>query len=126
MKFSELAKDIQDRLIQERKNLHSKNINTSYEVLVYNEAGTRFFNARRVQGSYQDNRGNYMPFGGGSKWNLRYGEVGWRSFRNPVGELDAELCTGRLFGKSSNGTQIPKSVSSKKEVLDLINQIGIF
>lgn len=126
MKFSELAKEVQERLIKERNNLHSKNINTSYEVLVYNEAGTRFFNARRVQGSWQDNRGNYMPFGGGSKWNIKYGEVGWRSFRNPVGEVDAELCMGRLFGKSSNGTQIPKSVGSKKEVLALINQIGIF
>lgn len=65
MKFSELAKEVQDRLIKEKKSLHSKNINTSYEVLVYNEAGSRFFNARRVQGSWQDNRGNHMPFGGG-------------------------------------------------------------
>lgn len=126
MKFSELAKEVQDRLIKEKKSLHSKNINTSYEVLVYNEAGSRFFNARRVQGSWQDNRGNHMPFGGGSKWIIQYGEIGFRTYRNPCGEVDAELCMGRVFGKASNGTQIPKSVGSKKEVLELINQIGIF
>lgn len=126
MKFSELAKQVQERLVKEKNNLHSKNINTSYEVLVYNEAGSRFFNAKRVQSSWQDNRGSYMPFGGGSKWILRYGEVGFRTYRNPVGEMDAELCMGRLFGKSSNGTSIPKSVDTKKEVLAIIDQIGIF
>lgn len=126
MKFSELSKEIQEKLIKEKKNIRSKNINSSYEVLVYNEAGSRFFNARRVQDSFQDNRGNYMPFGGGSKWNIQYGEIGFRTYRNPCGEMDAELCMGRLFGKAKNGTQIPKSVGSKKEVLALIDQIGIF
>jgi hypothetical protein len=126
MKFSELAKQVQERLVKEKNNLHSKNINTSYEVLVYNEAGSRFFNAKRVQGSWQDNRGSYMPFGGGSKWILRYGEVGFQTYRNPFGEMDAELCMGRLFGKSSNGTSIPKSVGTKREVLAIIDQIGIF
>ena len=53
MKFSELAKQVQERLVKEKNNLHSKNINTSYEVLVYNEAGSRFLNAKRVQGSWK-------------------------------------------------------------------------
>lgn len=126
MKFSELAKQVQERLVKEKNNLHSKNINTSYEVLVYNEAGSRFLNAKRVQGSWQNNRGSYMPFGGGSKWILRYGEVGFQTYRNPFGEMDAELCMGRLFSKSSNGTSIPKSVGTKREVLAIIDQIGIF
>lgn len=126
MKFSELAKQVQERLVKEKNNLHSKNINTSYEVLVYNEAGSRFFNAKRVQSSWQDNRGSYMPFGGGSKWIIQYGEVGFLTYRNPFGEMDAELCMGRLFSKSSNGTSIPKSVGTKREVLAIIDQIGIF
>ena len=125
MRFSELPKHVQDTLAEAKCRLHLKKVNTAYEVLVYNEAGTRFFNAKRVQGSWQGN-GAYMPFGGGSKWTIRYGEMGFRSCRNPFGEIDAEMCMGRIFGKSSNGTLIPKSVATKKEVLALIAQIAIF
>ena len=126
MKFSELPQQIQEKLTKDKANLHLKNINTSYEVLVYNEAGTRFFNAKRVQSSWQDNNGNYMPYGGGSKWTIKYGEMGFRTCRNPFGGIDAELRMGKTFGKSKNGTVIPNSVATKKEVLALIAQIGIF
>ena len=126
MKFSELPKQVQETLAKEKGLLHLKKINTPYEVLVYNETGTRFFNARRVQSAWQDNNGNYMPYGGGSKWVIKYGEVGFRTCRNPFGEIDAELCMGKTFGKSKNGTVIPQSVATKKEVLALIAQIGIF
>lgn len=125
MRFSDLPQQIQDSLTSEQGRLHLKQVNTAYEVLMYNKAGTRYFNARRVQGSWQGN-GVYMPFGGGSEWTIRYGEMGFRSRRNPFGGIDAELCMGRAFGKSSNGTVIPKSVGTKKEVLALIAKIGIF
>ena len=126
MKFSELPKQVQEKLTKDKEDLYLKKINTSYEVLVYNKAGTRFFNARRNQSSWQDDNGNYMPYGGGSKWTIKYGEMGFRTCRNPFGEIDAELRMGKTFGKSSNGTVIPKSVGTKKEVLALIAQIGIF
>lgn len=126
MKFSELPEQVQETLAKEKGLLHLKKINTPYEVLVYNEAGTRFFNARRVQSAWQDNNGNYMPYGGGSKWTIKYGEMGFRTCRNPFGEIDAELRMGKTFGKSKNGTVIPNSVATKKEVLALIDQIGIF
>lgn len=126
MKFSELPKQVQEKLTKDKEDLYLKKINISYEVLVYNEAGTRFFNARRNQSSWQDNNGNYMPYGGGSKWTIKYGEMVFRTCRNPFGEIDAELRMGKTFGKSSNGTVIPKSVGTKKEVLALIAQIGIF
>ena len=125
MRFSELPEQVQETLAEAKCRLHLKQVNTAYEVLVYNETGTRFFNARRVQSSWQGN-GAYMPFGGGSEWTVRYGEMGFRTFRNPFGGIDAELCMSRAFGKSSNGTVIPKSVGTKKEVLALIAQIGIF
>ena len=101
MKFSELPKQVQEALTKEKGLLHLNlnKINTSYEVLIYNEAGTRFFNARRVQSAWQDNNGNYMPYGGGSKWVIKYGEMGFRTCRNPFGEIDAELCMGKTFGK---------------------------
>ena len=126
MKFSELSQQVQDSLTSEMSLLHLKQVNTAYEVLVYNKTGTRFFNAKRVQSSWHDNNGNYMPYGGGSKWTIKYGEMGFRTCRNPFGEIDAELRMGNTFGKSKNGTVIPNSVATKKEVLALIAQIGIF
>ena len=125
MKFSELSQQVQEALTKEKGLLHLKKVNTAYEVLVYNKTGTRFFNAKRVQSSWQDN-GAYMPFGGGSVWTIKYGEMGFRTCRNPFGGIDAELRMGKTFGKSKNGTVIPKSVGTKKEVLALIAQIGIF
>ena len=125
MRFSELPQQVQDSLTSEQSLLHLKQVNTAYEVLVYNKTGTRFFNARRIQSSWQGN-GAYMPFGGGSEWTIRYGEMGFRTCRNPFGGIDAELRMGKTFGKSKNGTVIPNSVATKQEVLALIAQIGIF
>lgn len=125
MRFSELPQQVQDSLTSEQSLLHLKQVNTAYEVLVYNKPGTRFFHARRVQSSWQGN-GAYMPFGGGSVWSINYGEMGFRLCRNPFGEIDAELRMGKTFGKSKNGTVIPKSVGTKREVLALITEIGIF
>ena len=125
MRFTDLPQQVQDALTSEMSHLHLKQVNTAYEVIVYNKTGTRFFHARRVQSSWQGN-GAYMPFGGGSVWTIEYGEMGFRSCRNPFGELDAELRMGKTFGKSKNGTVIPKSVGTKREVLALIAEIGIF
>ena len=125
MRFSELPQQVQDSLTTEKSRLHLKQVNTAYEVLMYNKAGSRYFNARRVQDSWQGN-GVYMPFGGGSKWIIKYGEMGFRLVRDPFGGIGAELCMGRRFGKSKNGTVIPNSVATKAEVLVLIAQIGIF
>ena len=125
MRYSELPQQVQDSLTSEQSLLHLKQVNTAYEVLVYNKTGTRFFHARRVQSSWQGN-GTYMPFGGGSVWSINYGEMGFRLCRNPFGEIDAELRMGKTFGKSKNGTVIPKSVGTKREVLALIDEIGIF
>ena len=55
----------------ERLNLHNRSINSAYEVLLYNQPGTRYFHARRHQNSWYDDKGNYMPFGGGSEWTLQ-------------------------------------------------------
>ena len=125
MRADELPKEVQETLAEAKGRLHLKQVNTAYEILMYNKAGSRYFNARRVQDSWQGN-GVYMPFGGGSRWVIRYGEMAFRTHRNPFGGIDAEMCFGRAFGKSSNGTVIPKSVGTKKEVLALIAQIGIF
>ena len=125
MHFTELPQEVQETLAMAKSRLHLKQINTAYEVLRYNKNGTRYFHARRVQGSWQGN-GVYMPFGGGSKWSIKYGEMGFRTHRNPFGGIDAEMCMGRAFGKSSNGTIIQQSVATKRDVLELLAKIGIF
>ena len=125
MHYRELPIEVQESLAEAKSRLHLKQINTAYEVLMYNKAGSRYFNARRVQGSWQGN-GVYMPFGGGSKWTIKYGEIGFKTHRNPFGGIDAELGMGRKFDKSANGTVIPQFVASKREVLALLTAIGIF
>jgi hypothetical protein len=125
MKFSDLPIEIQQRLNSERLNLRNSSINSAYEVLLYNKSGTRFFSARRHQSSWQDDKGNYMPFGGCSEWTVRYGCVGFARKKQVIG-YDYELVEGKLYSKSSNGTVIPSSVKTKKEVLSIAKSIGIF
>ena len=125
MKFSELPIDTQQRLNDERSKLSNRSINNANEVLLYNQSGSRFFSARRHQSSWQDDKGNYMPFGGGSEWTVRYGCVGFARKKQVIG-YDHELAEGKLYSKSSNGTVIPSSVKTKKEVLSIAKSIGIF
>lgn len=125
MKFSELPIDTQQRLNDERSKLSNRSINNANEVLLYNQSGSRFFSARRHQSSWQDDKGNYMPFGGGSEWTVRYGCVGFARKKQVIG-YDYELVEGKLYSKSSNGTVIPTSVKTKKEVLSIAKSIGIF
>lgn len=124
MKFSDLPIEIQQRLNCERLNLRNRSINSAYEVLLYNQLGTRYFHARRHQNSWSDDKGNYMPFGGGSEWTLQYGCIGFSRKKQVMG-YDYELCRGKTYSKSANGTIIPASVKTKKEVLSIAKAIGI-
>lgn len=125
MKFSELPIEVQEKLNTKRLALRNHQINDAYEVLLYNQSGSRFFYARRHQRPWQDDKGNYMSFGGGSEWTVRYGCVGFARRKQVIG-YDYELVKGKLYSKSSNGTVIPSSVKTKKEVILLVHKIGIF
>lgn len=126
MKFNELPIEIQEQLNKEREELKGKTTNTPYVIYLYNNEGTRYLYARRICRSYNDDKGNYMPFGGGTYWTITYGKVQFERYRNMMGETDYRLCDGLHFGKSANGTIIPSKVETKKEVIELIKQIGIF
>jgi hypothetical protein len=67
-----------------------------------------------------------MPFGGGTYWKIRYGKVEVGAFKSPVGTREYQLIDGHTYGKSANGTEIPRTLETKKEVLALINAIRIF
>lgn len=126
MKLSELPEDVQLKLHNSMIDLKNHEINTSYEILKYNEQGTRYFYANRIQKSWSDNKGNYMPFGGGSEWAIKYGAVQFRSYLDPMRCVEYELYKGKTYSKSLNGTIIPKSLNAKKDVLNLIDEINIF
>ena len=87
MKFCDLPIETQQRLNCERLNLHNRSINSAYEVLLYNQPGTRYFHARRHQNSWSDDKGNYMPFGGGSEWTLQYGCIGFSRKKQVMGTI---------------------------------------
>ena len=124
MKFCDLPIETQQRLNCERLNLRNRSINNAYEVLLYNQPGTRYFHARRHQNSWYDDKGNYMPFGGGSEWTLQYGCIGFSRKKQVMG-YDYVLCRGKAYSKSANGTIITASVKTKKEVLSIAKAIGI-
>lgn len=125
MKFNELPESIQQRLNDERLKLSNRVINNAYEVLLYNQSGTRFFHARRKQSSWQDNKGNYLPFGGGSEWNIRYGCIGFARKKQVMG-YNYELVRTKIYSKSANGSVVPTTVKTKKEVIAVAKAIGIF
>lgn len=126
MTLSELPIEVQERLAKDRISLAEQNINTPYEVMLHNADGTRYFSARRKQEAWYDNKGNYLPFGGGSHWSIIYGAVQFRRYRSPLGTIEYELTHGKTYFKSANGTEIPKCVATKKEVISIAKAIGIF
>lgn len=126
MKLTELPQEVQGQLAFERATLKHKCENSAYRVVLYNEAGTRYFTAFRQCESWSDDKGHYMPFGGGTYWVIAYGCVQFRAYKSCVGTREYELCNGKRYGKSANGTEIPSRLATKKEVLALVKKIGIF
>lgn len=126
MKLSELPAEVQQQLAQQRAELSGKRINTAYRVELYNADGTRYFEAARVSQPWSNDKGAYMPFGGGTYWTIRYGAVQWVTRKDPLGGKAYELCNGKQYAKSLNGVEIPARLNTKKEVLALVKKIGIF
>lgn len=125
MKFSELPIKTQQRLIKEQSDLCNHSRNDAYEVLLYNQSGTRYFYARRHQAPWCDGKGNSLPFGGGSEWTVRYGDMRFTIVKQVIGH-GVELLMGGTYSKSANGTIIPKTVKTKREVMDIAKAIGVF
>lgn len=124
MLLSQLPQEIQDKLIAERKELHAQGCNTAYHVRFVNKEGTRFFEAYR----FNDFDGHKST---GGYWKIDYGKIVWMKRVHHIGwgfpdDVKYSWVNGQLFGKSANGTEIPKTVGSKKEVMAIAKAIGIF
>lgn len=129
MTLDDLPEKIKNELLEKRLILCKEwFINNAYDVCFTNLEGTRYFTAYRKQSSWNDDKGHSMPFGGGSQWHIRYGAILWRTTQNPLGGKEYEWCKSskKTFAKAANGTIIPNTVASKKEVLDIAKKIGIF
>ena len=130
MKFDELPMEFQEKLNKERTMRMGVKCNMPYEVLVYNETGTRYFHAQRCCISWNDDKGHSMPFGGGTYWKIYYGAVQFHRTKNPLGMLDYEWCLGKLYTSKTfedgSKVEIPSTVSTKKEVLSIIKSLRIF
>lgn len=120
MKFSELKEEYQQDLIQQIDKLVSIVRNTPYVVNVYTK--TRHFYARRVVKSWNDGKGNYMPFGGGSYWKVTYCNLCFARRLDPFGGIYYEIVDGKQF--ASKGNVIVENKGTKKEVLELARQLG--
>ena len=67
MQLSDLNQEIQQKMRKDRALLHqTMKRNTPFEICFTNEEGTRYFKAIRKQHPFTDDKGNYMPYGGGS------------------------------------------------------------
>ena len=126
MLLSELSADIQQKLIKERAELCSRwKVNTPYQICFTDAEGTRYFTAVRKQSPWNDDKGHYMHFGGGSCWYITYGKIQWSTTKNPVGQVEyIWVKSGKTFNVSRNGTPIPKTLPTKAEVLQLAKNIG--
>lgn len=126
MKLDDLDSKIKNELLEQRKELCSKwKQNSAYDICFTNTDGTRYFKAMRVVLSWNDDKGHYMPFGGGTYWKIIYGKIKWATVKNPIGGKDYVWVQSReTFSKSANGTVIPIKLKTKKEVLEIAKQIG--
>lgn len=129
MLLSELPEDIQKGLIESRKELKDKwSINTSYEVCVVDKDCTRYLYAYRSN-DWDGYRCN------ASAWYISYGAIQWRKQVEHFGwgfpdKVEYIWVKGKRFGsrtkEDGSKVDIPKSVHRKKEVLQLIKELGIF
>lgn len=128
MLLTELPQNVQEQLNTERAKLHRTwKTNNAYHVRFTNLEGTRYFVADRVCENWSDDKGNYMPFGGGTHWRVRYGKILWSCKHDSLmGTSYYWVCSKKVFGKAANGTIVPNSVATKKEVMELAKSIGIF
>lgn len=122
MTLSDLPLEVQNELMEKRTKLHATEYrNTSHLVVLVNKEGTRFFEAYR--------KNDFDGYGcTGGWWKVRYGKVLWDRREQPLGN-DYDyfwVNSAKTFQKSANGTEIPKTVNTKKEVIALAKAIGIF
>ena len=128
MTLQELPQEIQNELNAKRANLYKDWFqNDAWNVVFTNKEGTRYFSAYRRNDFGQFNAGKWATQGW---WEVRYGKILWDAnvHRNPLGECETEYFwkrTNKIFGKSANGTEIPREVHTKAEVLEIAKKIGI-
>lgn len=115
MKFSNLTPQERTRLFEEQKVLCKRWYkNNSKTIIFTNLEGTRFFKAYKLPKT--KTLTNSIK---GGDWMVRYGEIDIQMIDGKYQWVRTEVSFS-----SSNGTFIPKKVSSKEEALEIAKQIG--
>lgn len=122
-KLSEMTADEQSYIRKEWGRLRAReSYNTSEEIFFQREDG-RFFKA--IRGRIAASR-----YGGcaGGYWSIYYGDCcRWGFKKNPFGQYDPEpmdKCFSALNRADGVRVEIPKTVHTKKEALDLAKKLG--
>lgn len=119
--WDDLSLELQQKAKDLRLELYkSKQRNTSSELLLYNEAGTFFLYAKRR--SMVGSQGYHGHIG----WLLHIGRVKTKIVQDPYTYevTDVELYNSTLtrFTKTADGTEIPKMMKTKKELVEFIRK----
>lgn len=97
------------KLNQQRASLCTKKmVNKCREVRFYNQQGTRCFWAYKSIGMQE--------------WNVRYGKV--VISQQSDGKYILTMSRETEFSQSANGTDIPRKVKSRTQVMELAEKIG--
>lgn len=133
MKFNELPKEVQDRLLSELAAKANTCHNTAFEIKIYSRNGKRYLYARRCVGDSVNKYGHSWRLGGPHCWEIQYGPVQFESYRDQLGQKDWRLTESTLFTSIKPGIHdgeevffVPKTLKSKKDVIDLISDLGKF
>lgn len=124
---SQLPQEYQDQLAKMRSEL--KDENTPFAITLHSKNGRVAFYARRCQHAWENHRtGNRLNFGGGSYWTIVCCPIQWRPRKDLMGGgFSLELCDGPRYGKyGKDDKAIPRQLATKKEVLELAREIGLF
>lgn len=122
MKFSELPIRVQEQLKKDMIELKGKSYHNQHNIEFYNKFCTRYFVA--VRDTWNKEKDKCCPYGGGSMWKIYYGIVGFEKYKHKE-EIKYRLSNSIPFSKVKD-YEIPRSVKTKKEVLEVVNKIGKF
>ena len=122
-KLSEMPESEQEYIHKEWERLCAREDVNTPELVFFQKANGRFFEARR--GRIAANR--YTGCAGGY-WSVRYGNCkGWYFKKNPFGQFDPEQKDKYFSGltlESGETIPVPSEVHTKKEVLELAKRLG--
>lgn len=115
MHFCNMSQEVKAKLLEERRSLcNTRTVDNDEWIVLYNEEGTRCFEAQKVS----------SPLTGRNFWRIAYGNVTLHEDcdGNPIWTLNRAALYRRVW----NGPEIPYIVNTREEALEIARRIGEF